>query len=98
MMLLERKDQIFRDGLLAEESRQRVRDVPVRYKTSWTVRRVVELEPQQVAEYDRHFVLTDDAGARITYAHTEVLGTGMTKREAMGLLAGHVSILSEPSP
>lgn len=97
-MLLDRKDQIYRNGLLAEESRQRVRDVPVRYKTSWTVRRVVELEPHQVAEHDRHFVLTDDAGARITYAHTEVLSTGLTKREAMGLLAGQVSTPSEPSP
>ena len=97
-MLLDRKDQIYRNGLLAEASRQRLSDVPVRYKTSWTVRRVVELEPHQVAEHDRHFVLTDDAGARITYAHSEVLGTGLTNPEAMGLLAGKVSKPSELSP
>lgn len=97
-MLLNRIDQIYHNGLLAEASRQRLSDVPLRYKTSWSVSRVVELEPHQVAEHDRHFVLTDDAGARITYARTEVLGTGLTKPEAMGLLTGKVSTPSELSP
>lgn len=85
-MLLDRENLIYRDGLLAEASRERVQNVPVRYKTSWRVSRIVELGAEQILDHPQHSSLLDDAGVRIVYTSIEIVGSGLTKRQALGLL------------
>lgn len=38
-MQIDRPNMVYRNGLLAEQHRERVNTVPVRYKHTWTVRR-----------------------------------------------------------
>lgn len=85
-MQIDRPNMIFRNGMLAEQQRVRVSAVPLRYKCTWKVSRVVELEDDQVGLYDTHCVVTDDAGRRVTYTCLDDLGVGMTKRQAIRLL------------
>nr|WP_192963314.1 hypothetical protein [Pseudomonas fluorescens]CEK42117.1 hypothetical protein PQBR57_0164 [Pseudomonas fluorescens SBW25] len=86
-MLIDRKDMLYHNGLLAERYRERVGKLPHRYKRAWTVRRVILLEPHNVGEYDSHYVITDDAGNRFIYTCTEELGTKLSKRQVNTLLA-----------
>lgn len=85
-MQIDRQNMIYRNGKLAEQHRERVSDVPLRYKRTWTVGRVVELEASQISLYDRHCAITDDEGNRIIYTLTEDLGSSLTKRQAVALL------------
>jgi hypothetical protein len=85
-MQLDRPKMVYRNGLLAEQHRERVSDVPLRYKRTWTVRRAIELDAGQVGLYDGHSVITDDAGNRVIYTCTENLGAGLTKHQAIALL------------
>lgn len=85
-MQIHRKDMLYRDGLLAERYRLPAGKLPHRYKGSWTVRRVIVLEPHNVGEYDSHNVITDDAGNRVIYTCTEELGTELSKRQVNSLL------------
>jgi len=85
-MQIDRPNMIFRNGMLAEQQRVRVSAVPLRYRCTWKVSRVVELEDDQVGLYDTHSVITDDAGCRVTYTCLADHGTGMTKRQALHLL------------
>jgi hypothetical protein len=85
-MQIERPNLIYRNGLLAEQRRERVSNVPLRYKKSWIVRRVVELGADQISLYDHHSVITDDAGNRVIYTCTETLGSGLTKHQVIALL------------
>lgn len=85
-MQLNRPDMIYRNGLLAEQHRERVSDVPLRYKRTWTVHRVIELDQSQVAHFERHRVITDDVGKRVIYTCTDELGACLTKHQAITLL------------
>jgi len=85
-MQIERPNMLYRNGLLVERHRERVSSTPLRYKQTWTVRRVMELDASQVGLYDRHSVIRDDAGNRVIYTCTEELGSGLTKRQAFSLL------------
>lgn len=59
---------------LATQERERVSKVPLRYKRSWTVRRVIELAEHQIDQYDRHCVIVDDAGNRVIYTGRPLYG------------------------
>lgn len=82
-MKLNRSSMIYANWLLAEQQRERVSNVPLRYKTTWRVRRIIELEPKDIDKYHRHYVTHDDDGRRITYACTEEVASGLHKREAL---------------
>lgn len=90
-MQIDRPNMVYRNGLLAEQHRERVNTVPARYKRTWTVRRVAVLDAAQVGLYGQHSVITDDAGNRVIYTCTEDLGAGLTKHQAITLL-GQVSV------
>jgi len=77
---------VYRNGLLAEQHRERVNTVPVRYKRTWSVRRVIELEAGQVGLFDQHCVIIDDSGKRVIYAYAEELGAGLTKHQVIAIL------------
>jgi hypothetical protein len=85
-MQLDRPNMIYRNGLLATQERERVSTVPLRYKSFWTVSRVIELDERQVHQYDRHCVIVDDAGKRVFYTSVEDLGTDLNKRQVYALL------------
>lgn len=85
-MQIDRPNMVYRNGLLAEQNRERVNTVPVRYKRTWTVCRVIELDAGQVGLYSQHRVITDDAGNRVIYTCTEDLGAGLTKHQVFALL------------
>ena len=85
-MQIDRPNMVCRNGLLAEQYRERVNTTPVRYKRSWTVRRVLILDEAQVGLYDRHSVITDDAGNRVIYTCTGDIGSGLTKHQVIALL------------
>lgn len=76
------------NGLLATQERERVSNVPLRYKRSWTVRRVIELAEHQVDQYDRHCAIVDDTGKRLIYTSVEDLGADLNKHQVNALL-GH---------
>jgi hypothetical protein len=85
-MQFNRLDMIYRNGLLAEQHRQRVSDVPLRYKRTWTVSRVVVLNEAEVDQHAQHCVQVDDAGMKVMYSRTEQLGVGLNKHQALALL------------
>jgi hypothetical protein len=85
-MQFDRPNVIFRNGMLAEQQRERTSDVPLRYKRSWTVSRVVELTEADVDQHPQHCVRADDAGVKVMYSHTDQLGVGLNKRQALALL------------
>jgi hypothetical protein len=85
-MQFNRPDLIHHNGLLAEQQRQRVSDVPLRYKSSWTVYRVIELTAAEVDQHPQHCVRADDAGVKVMYSCTEQLGVGLNKHQALALL------------
>lgn len=85
-MQIDRQNMVYRSGLLAEAHRLRVSNSPPRYKSTWTVRRIVELHAQQLALHEQHSVITDDSGKRISFTCTDELGAGLTKRQAMAML------------
>ena len=85
-MQIDRPNMIYRNGLLAEQHRERVNTAPVRYKRTWTVRRVIQIDERQVGLYDQHSVLTDDGGKRVIYTCTENIGVGLTKHQVIALL------------
>lgn len=85
-MEFNRPDMIYRNGLLAEQHRQRISDVPLRYKRTWTVSRVVVLKEAEVDQHPEHCVQVDDAGTKVMYGRTEQLGVGLHKRQALALL------------
>lgn len=87
-MQIDRPNMIYRNGLLAEQHRERTSNTPVRYRVTWTIHRVVLLEPGHVEQHDRHWVITDDTGCRFIYARTEQIGAELSKREAVSLLVG----------
>ncbi|MGO4801125.1 hypothetical protein ACEN2T_17745 [Pseudomonas sp. W22_MBD1_FP4] len=85
-MQIDRPNMLCRNGLLAEQQRERVNTTPVRYKVTWTVRRVLVLDEAQVGLYERHNVITDDAGNRVIYTCISEIGSGLTKHQVNGLL------------
>jgi hypothetical protein len=85
-MLIDRQNMVYRNGLLAEAHRFRVSNVPLRYQSSWTVRRIVELNEHQVVLHAQHSIITDDSGNRVVFTCTQELGVGLTKRQAMAML------------
>lgn len=85
-MLINRPNMIYQNGLLAVQYRERVSNVPLRYKRTWTVRRVIELEPHQVDLYDRHSVILDDTGAEVIYTCVETVGAELSKHQVNVLL------------
>lgn len=90
-MQLNRPDMIYSNGLLAEQHRERVSSVPLRYKRTWTVHRVLKLTGGQVGLYERHRVITDDEGTRVIYTCTDDLGAGLTKHQVIALLGAIIS-------
>jgi hypothetical protein len=85
-MQFNRPDMIYRNGLLAEQHRQRVSDVPLRYKRTWTVSQVVVIKEAEVDQYHQHCVQVDDSGTKVMYSRSEQLGVGLDKRQALALL------------
>lgn len=85
-MQIDRPNMIYRNGLLATQHRERVSNVPLRYKRSWTVRQVIELADHQVDQYDRHCVIVDDLGNRVIYTCVEDLGADLNKHQVNALL------------
>ena len=85
-MVIDRANMLYRNGLLAEMHRERLSAVPVRYSSTWTVRRVTDLDEDQISLHETHNVITDDAGKQVTYTCTEVIGSGLTKRQAIALI------------
>ena len=85
-MQLNRSDLIYRNGMLAEQQRKRVSNVPLRYKRTLIVSRVIELTEAEIGQYAHHQVLLDDDGRKVMYTCTEHLAIGLSKSQALAML------------
>lgn len=85
-MVFDSPTRVYRNGVLIEQCRERTSNSPTRYRRYWTAWKVMQLTPIQTRDCDRFTTCTDDSGAKVIFTRTELLGTDLTKRQALALI------------